>query len=101
MEVREARWNEIQRIAGITGLTVEELREARTWVAVDSSGSIIAAFPLRLMWFGEPLVVQGKNRMESSRAAVLVYKAAEDFIASCQTPQLPPRGLFVSTRSKA
>lgn len=62
------------------GGEVIALGEAPCWVA-EQDGRIVGFLPLRAVWQMEPLIVLSGQKITKSRAALLLYRAAEVWIA--------------------
>ena len=98
MIIRQATLNDLQALQWWleeSGGETFDLRESACFVA-EEDGQILGMLPLRPMWQAEPLLVRGAAKMQNSRAALLLYREAENFIRA--TPG--PKWIYAVTRSK-
>lgn len=100
MQVRLAREEEFAWLATQLPPTAE-LTVGHVWVT-ELDGEIVGVLPLRLVWQAEPLLIfpskkmKKMNKIARSRAALLMYLAAEEFVRDHK-----PNWLFAVTRSRA
>jgi hypothetical protein len=89
MKTRLARPDELPALqerlkdmAGVDQYTID-LNRVPVSVVEDDEGNIIGLLPIRLIWNPEPLLIfpEVENKMTRRRAALSLFRSAEDFIA--------------------
>lgn len=102
MEIRQARGEELpelkQHLKDSGGEEID-LDLARCWVAVEG-GRIVGMLPVRLMWQMEPLLLFEGSKTQRSKAGLLMYRAACEWLADRGQNRTGIHWFFAVTRSE-